>query len=266
MPGVSRIAPPPGTRCSSRVTVVWRPLPSARRPRVRIVAPPTRAFRRVDFPTPDAPSSATVAPAASRARIGSRPTPSRVATASTTAPGASTSAAAARAAASGTRSALVRTTMGSAPDAQARARSRSRRPGSGSGARPSTTATTSALAARAWPREDLSTCARTTLVRRGRTSRTAGSPSAETTTQSPATGADVGSLRCARRTAEPQVAVTVVGVGAPVSSATSRSHAAASARHTRPTVVGAPDGSVPGAPWRSARAVAQPASQPSRAR
>ena len=69
-------APPPATRCSSRVTVVWRPLPSsrsARDPHAGRRRPARSAM--LDLPTPDAPSSAITRPPATSARTSSRPSP-----------------------------------------------------------------------------------------------------------------------------------------------------------------------------------------------
>ena len=78
---------------------------------------------------------------------------------------------------SGTRSALVRTTSGCAPDSQARARNRSMRPRSSSTASDTAMIAWSTLAARICPSDRLEEVLRTNAVRRGRYARTnRGSP------------------------------------------------------------------------------------------
>ena len=62
---MSTSTPPSGRSTSSRAVVVWRPRWSvARTSPVACTSAPTSAFTSVDFPTPDAPISATVRPVA----------------------------------------------------------------------------------------------------------------------------------------------------------------------------------------------------------
>ena len=63
MPGVSTMRPPLGSVMSWRAVVVCRPLLSdSLMPAVAWMSRPARRLMSVDFPTPDEPRSATVAP------------------------------------------------------------------------------------------------------------------------------------------------------------------------------------------------------------
>ena len=130
-PGMSTMRPAPGTSTISRLTVVWRPLPSPSRtaPTLKTSAP-TSMFTRLDFPTPERPMSTVVVPGARSARTASTDAGSSSDTTSTSAAGAArarTASTVARVAASSARSALVSTTVTSAPVSKASTSSRSRR-------------------------------------------------------------------------------------------------------------------------------------------
>lgn len=88
-PGISTMRPAPGTSTISRLTVVWRPLPSPSRtaPTLKTSAP-TSMFTRLDFPTPERPMSTVVVPGARSARTASTDAGSSSDTTSTSAAGA----------------------------------------------------------------------------------------------------------------------------------------------------------------------------------
>src|SRR5262245_60206211 len=118
-PGVSRIAPPPGTGTSARNVVVWRPRPSDRSSRVPMTAAPTTALTKLDLPAPDGPNRPSVRPGATYGRSASMPAPVRALTANTGTRGATrpTDDATAAAARDDSTSALVRMISGVAPQA-----------------------------------------------------------------------------------------------------------------------------------------------------
>ena len=62
MPGVSITAAPSGSISSSLWVVVWRPLSSFLRPPVSCLSSPSSRLMRVDLPTPEEPTKATVFP------------------------------------------------------------------------------------------------------------------------------------------------------------------------------------------------------------
>ena len=95
--------------------VVCRPRPSARRSPVAISSSPARALTSDDLPTPDEPSAATVRPRAKYAPSSSTPSPVEVADGVHRTPIATASTSTSAASTSSHRSALVRTTTGSAP-------------------------------------------------------------------------------------------------------------------------------------------------------
>ena len=163
-PGVSTSTAPPASGTSSRCVVVCRPRPSARRSPVAMTSRPASALTRLDLPAPDGPTATSVAPGASSARRPSSPRPVSTLTAWTSTPRATATTSAAMPSGSGTRSALVRTTTGVAPERHASVSSRSTRPRSGSGSRCSTTSTTSTLAASACTREVAPALSRTRAV------------------------------------------------------------------------------------------------------
>ena len=128
MPGVSMMTPPPGTITISRATVVWRPLSSRlRTSAVACPSLPTSRLTRVDFPTPDPPSSAAVTPGPMCACTASRPTPVIALSTITSTPCATSCASLCWYSMSAAMSALLSTTTGVAPDSQASTSSRSRR-------------------------------------------------------------------------------------------------------------------------------------------
>ncbi len=194
MPGVSSRTPPPGSGTSSRVTVVWRPLPSpTRTSRVACRCSPSRALMSVDLPTPDGPIRATVFPSPAYARTTSMPIPAVALVTRTSTPSATsrTSAAHDSASAASARSALVRTTTGTAPLSHASASSRSMRRRFGSGSTGWTTNTVSTLAAITCGVEVSSEAPRVKAEARGRmASMTAASwvGAGSSTTQSPQAG------------------------------------------------------------------------------
>ena len=192
MPGVSRISPPPGSRNSWRLLVVWRPRASAARMSwVAIRSSPSRAFARVDLPTPDVPISTQVSPGAMCAIRLSMPVRSRTDRTTTGQPGARAAISAATRSGWSHRSALVSTSTGLAPLCQAAARKRSSRRGLRSAFIEVTMKTTSILAAMTCSVCTLSAARRTKAVRRGRMAWMVAVPLAAlgaSATQSPATG------------------------------------------------------------------------------
>src|SRR4051794_9297597 len=186
MPGVSTSRPPPGSRCSSRAVVVCRPRPSpARTSRAAATVRPASALARLDLPTPDGPTMAAVRPGPTTARTPSSPSPVTELTASTSTPRASSATAATAAGTSSQRSALVRTTTGTAPLPHATARYRSMRHSRAAPASASTTRTVSRLAAMTCAADVRPATLRVNAERRGSTA-TASSP--RSATQSPTAG------------------------------------------------------------------------------
>ncbi len=191
-PGVSSSTPPPGTGISDRNVVVWRPRWSlSRTSPVTATSLPTIAFTRVDFPTPDGPSSTAVRPGRSAAVISSIPAPVLALTTITSTRPMRSRTASPSPSASSVASDLFRTTTGRAPLSHATTSSRSMRFGLGSRSRPTTMNATSTLAA--------TTCGRgigpeprfESSDHRGRIASIDGSPSARggrSATQSPTTG------------------------------------------------------------------------------
>ena len=226
---------PPASGTSSRCVVVCRPRPSARRSPVSMTSWPASALTSVDLPAPDGPTATSVAPGTRSARRASRPWSVGTLTVCTSTARATAATSAAMPSGSGTRSALVSTTTGVAPDRHARVSSRSMRPRSGSGSRCSTTRTTSMFAASACTRDVAPAVSRTRAVVRG--CRTVAVSS--TRSQSPTVGASRSPSSVATRPS--RSSVTRRGSWAPSRpSAGSTRTAPLSARTTRKRSAGTP--------------------------
>ena len=131
-PGMSTTYPPPGMATISRLTVVWRPLPSpSRTVPVSCTSSPTSMLTRLDFPTPDFPTSTVVVPGAMRARTASTLSvlPSDTTNVRTSGPASvrTRSATCSTCSSLSARSAFVSTTVTAAPVSYASTSSRSRR-------------------------------------------------------------------------------------------------------------------------------------------
>ena len=128
---MSTIKPPPGTATISRLTVVWRPLPSSRTGVVSCTAEPTSMFTMLDFPTPLFPMSTAVVPAGTSARTASMLAGSFSDTTSVRTSGPTRARTRLRTAAAcsslSARSAFVNTTVTAAPVSYASTNSRSSR-------------------------------------------------------------------------------------------------------------------------------------------
>ena len=146
---------------------------------------------RVDLPTPDEPSRATVRPGSRNGARSPSPSPALAAVTITGAPWAMASISRRRASGSPARSDLLSTTTGTAPFSRVRSRARSSRRGLKSRSSPATRKTVSMLAARTCSFTSSPAALRAKRLRRGSTATTwpRSAPGVRrSATQSPTTG------------------------------------------------------------------------------